>query len=120
MRKAIAVLILCTVPGYCAQTATLQWLVRQDGADTNGGGFDVGVSSPGTNESTGAVGTSVTITVGVTTTQAVSVPAFTSTTHGPGNVLVLHCRDCMAKAKQVAEGGGRAVAFFAIGPEEDI
>lgn len=89
MRKLIAVLILCTVPGYCAQTATLQWLVRQDGADTNGGGFDVGVSSPGTNESTGAVGTSVTITVGVTTTQAVSVPAFTSTTHGPGNVLVL-------------------------------
>jgi hypothetical protein len=35
----------------------------------------------------------------------------------PGNVLVLHCRDCAGKCKGIAEGGGRAVAFFAIGPE---
>lgn len=41
-------------------------------------------------------------------------------TPAPGHVLVLHCRDCAAKARQIAEGGGRAAAFFAIGPEEDI
>jgi hypothetical protein len=41
-------------------------------------------------------------------------------TPAPGHVLVLHCRDCADKAKQIAEGGGRTVAFFAIGPEEDI
>lgn len=41
-------------------------------------------------------------------------------TPAPGNVLVLHCRDCADKAKQIAEGGGRTVAFFAIGPKEDI
>lgn len=40
-------------------------------------------------------------------------------TPAPGNVLVLHCRDCAAKARRIAEGGGRSVAFFAIGPEED-
>jgi hypothetical protein len=38
----------------------------------------------------------------------------------PGHVLVLHCRDCAGKARQIAEGSGRAVASFAIGPEEDI
>ena len=38
----------------------------------------------------------------------------------PGNVLVLHCRDCAGKCKVIAEGGGRAVAFFAIGPEEGV
>ena len=39
-------------------------------------------------------------------------------TPAPGNVLVLHCRDCMGKARVIAEGGGREVAFFAIGPLE--
>jgi len=41
-------------------------------------------------------------------------------TPAPGNVLVLHCRDCAAKARQIAEGGGPAVAFFTIGPEDGI
>lgn len=40
-------------------------------------------------------------------------------TPAPGNVLMLHCHECAAKARQIAEDGGRAVAFFAIGPEED-
>jgi len=41
-------------------------------------------------------------------------------TPAPGNVLVLHCRDCAGKCKNIAEGGGRPVAFFTIGPEDDI
>jgi hypothetical protein len=39
-------------------------------------------------------------------------------TPAPGHVLVLHCRDCAGKCKGIAEGAGRAVAFFAIGPVE--
>jgi hypothetical protein len=41
-------------------------------------------------------------------------------TPAPGNVLVLHCRDCAGKARVIADVGGRAVKFFAIGPEDDI
>lgn len=40
-------------------------------------------------------------------------------TPAPGHVLVLHCRDCAGKCKDIAEGGGRAVSFFTIGPAED-
>jgi hypothetical protein len=36
----------------------------------------------------------------------------------PGHVLLLHCRDCAGKCKDIVEGGGRAVSFFSIGPEE--
>jgi hypothetical protein len=39
-------------------------------------------------------------------------------TPAPGNVLVLHCRDCAGRARVIAEGGDRAVAFFSIGPLE--
>ena len=39
-------------------------------------------------------------------------------TPAPGHVLLLHCRDCAGKCKNIAEGAGRAVAFFAIGPEK--
>ena len=39
-------------------------------------------------------------------------------TPAPGNVLLLHCRDGAGKCKDIAESGGRAVAFFTIGPEE--
>lgn len=39
-------------------------------------------------------------------------------TPAPGHVLVLHCRDCAVKCRDIAEGGGRAVSFFTIGTEE--
>jgi hypothetical protein len=66
---------------------TVNWDVRTTGSDTNGGAFDSGVGSPGTDESQANSGTSVTVTIGGTTTQGTSSPAFTATTHGPGNFL---------------------------------
>ena len=69
-------------------------------ADTNGGAFDSGVSSPGTDESQGA-GTAITITLTGTTTGTGS-PAFTSTTHGPGNFV------------HIASGSGCTVGWYEI------
>lgn len=90
MRKAIAILLFCALPGFCALTATVQWDVRtaaNSGADTNAGGFDPGVASPGTDESQGA-GTAMTITL-VTGTTGTCSPGCTSTTHGPGNLFIV-------------------------------
>ncbi len=69
---------------FGAFNATTQWDVRTTGLDTNGGAFDPGVASPGTDESQGS-GTAITVTA--TATTGTGSPAFTSTTHGPGNFI---------------------------------
>src|ERR1700761_3641583 len=88
MRKLALLLALIFSP--CAAFATAfgsatAWDIQTTGSDTNGIGFDSGVGSPGTNESTGS-GTAITITLTGTTTGTAS-PAFSSTTHGPGNFV---------------------------------
>jgi hypothetical protein len=80
-------LSMCSTVAQCAFNATTQWDVRTTGSDSNGGAFDPGVVSPGTDESQSNSGTSITITVGGTNTQGTGSPAFTSTTHGPGNFI---------------------------------
>ncbi len=67
--------------------AGTQWDARvagDGGLDTNGGAFDPGVVSPGTDESQGS-GTAITVTAATTT--GTGSPAFSSTTHGPGNFI---------------------------------
>ena len=85
MRKLFFTLLLCSLPVFAAIGSGTQWDVRTTGSDTNGGAFDPGVASPGTDESQGATGTAVTIAAAGTT--GTSTPAITSTTHGPGNFV---------------------------------
>ncbi len=90
LRRCVAVLLcsMLAAPGYAAFNATTQWDVRtaaNSGADTNGGAFDPGVSSPGTNASLGA-GTAITVTLVTGTTGTCSITC-TSTTYGPGNFI---------------------------------
>ena len=86
MRKLILLLAL-GLPAFAAFNSTMQLDVRTTGADTNSGGFDPGVVSPGTDESQQNTGTAMTVVASGTT--AVSTPAFSATTHGPGNTLIV-------------------------------
>jgi hypothetical protein len=97
--RLLLVTLLC-VRAFAAVSATTQFNVRQDGSDTNGGGFDPTVGSPGTNESLAASGTSMTVVVGATTTQGTATPAFSATTHGPGNLM------------QITSGSGCTTGVF--------
>jgi hypothetical protein len=87
-KSLIAVLLTLTNSqmSFGAFNATAIWRTSTViGSDTAAGGaFDPGVSSPGTDESQGA-GTSVSIVA--TATTGVSTPAFSATTHGPGNFI---------------------------------
>lgn len=92
---------LCGPICFGAFGAATAWDVRSaTGLDTNGGGFDSGVGFPGTNESLGS-GTAITITLTGTTTGTGS-PAFSSTTHGPGNLV------------HIASGSGCTTGWFEI------
>ena len=83
------ILFWCSFPAFGAINATVQWDVRTTGSNSNGGGFDPQVTSPGTDQSQGNSGTSYTdIVIGSTTTQATSIlHPFSSTTNGPGNLV---------------------------------
>jgi hypothetical protein len=77
-------LLFSPIPMFATFGSGTAWDVRTTGVDTNGGAFEA-VGSPGTDESQGA-GTAITVTLTGTTTGTGS-PAFTSTTHGPGNFI---------------------------------
>lgn len=49
VQKLIIFLILSVTPAFAAIASTARWNVRTDGANTNGGCFDPGVASPGTD-----------------------------------------------------------------------
>lgn len=102
MRKilAIAVLFLVPIQAFATFGSASAWDVRTTGLDTNGGAFDSGVGSPGTDESQGA-GTAITITLASGTTGTGS-PAFSSTTHGPGNFV------------HIASGAGCTTGWFEV------
>jgi hypothetical protein len=88
MRKLLALafaILLSPLSAWATFGSATAWDVRTTGTNTNGGGFDSGVGSPGTDESQGS-GTAITITLATGTTGTGS-PAFTSTTHGPGNFV---------------------------------
>ena len=82
------VLLALVLTGQCAAAiqAGMHWNVQTTGVATNAGGFDPTVASPGTDESQGS-GTAITVTAATTT--GTGSPAFTSTTHGPGNTVII-------------------------------
>ncbi len=103
MKRFLTVLLFClfSLPSYGAFGAGTIWRVSTvSSAATNGGGYDPGVGSPGTDESTSA-GVAITVTTASTTTGTGS-PAFTSTTHGPGNFV------------HIASGTGCTVGWYEI------
>jgi hypothetical protein len=86
MKRLLAILLLaCPMTAFASVGNNTNWDVQTTGANTNGGAFDLGVTSPGTDESMGA-GTAITVTLASGTTGTGS-PAFTATTHGPGNFI---------------------------------
>ncbi len=86
-RLFVVFMLMFPVPLFAvAFGAKTQWNVTTGGANTNGGAFDPGVVSPGTDESGGG-GTSLSCTVQTTTTQVICAPVISSTTHGPGNFV---------------------------------
>ena len=85
MRKLILLFCL-SIPAFGTINGTMQWDMRTTGSNSNSGGYDPGVVSPGTDESQQDSGTAISITLATGTTGTGS-PAFTSTTHGPGNTV---------------------------------
>lgn len=85
MRKLIAIALLCAAPAFAtAFGAATAWDVRTTGSDTNGGGFDSSVVSPGTDQSQGSA-TAFTNLVCATTTCTSVTLSFSSTS--PGNFV---------------------------------
>jgi hypothetical protein len=74
MKRLIAILLLCAFPAYCAFNGTVQWDVRTTGSNSNGGAFDPGVTSPGTDYSqqNSAQIAYTDLVIGATTTQYTS------------------------------------------------
>src|SRR5579885_697525 len=86
--KIAVILLLGFSPAYAAIAATAVWDVRTTGSDTNGGCFDKGVTSPGTDFSVqDAAQVSYTdLVIGSTTTQGTSSAHAFGSTH-PGNCI---------------------------------
>lgn len=89
-RRLFLLFVLCSTPSWAALSATVQWDVRTTGSDSNSGGFDPGVGSPGTDYSqqNSPQITYTDLVVGATTTQYTSVLHVVSSTL-PGNTLVV-------------------------------
>jgi|HubBroStandDraft_1064217.scaffolds.fasta_scaffold00168_11 hypothetical protein len=51
MRKLLLLSLLCGLPAFATLSSTVQFDVRTTGSDSNSGGFDIGVVSPGTDYS---------------------------------------------------------------------
>jgi hypothetical protein len=89
MRKLILLLALA-LPAFGGISATMQWDVRTTGSDSNSGGFDPGVSVPGTDYSqqNSPQITYTDLVVGATTSTYTSVLNVVSSAL-PGNTLVI-------------------------------
>ena len=91
LRLIVAGLILLlSSPIFAAVSATTHWNVRTDGSNTNGGFFDPGVASPGTDYSAQASAqiTFADILIGSTTSTFTSV-LNAATTASPGNGIYI-------------------------------
>jgi len=103
MKLLIAVILSCllSAPSFGAFNSTAIWRTSTvSGSGTNGGAYDPGVASPGTDESTGA-GVAITVTLATGTTGTCS-PVCSATTHGPGNFI------------NIASGSGCTTGTFEI------
>jgi hypothetical protein len=124
MRKLILLFLVCWLPSYGALNHTIILDVRTPGSDSNAGGFDPSVTSPGTDESQQNAGTAyVDVLVGATTTQATSVlQPFTATTHGPGNLLrVTSGTGCTTGTfEMLSQSGGTATFDRSLGTAASV
>jgi hypothetical protein len=87
--RKLALLLLVSSPVWASCcNSTMNWDVRTTGSDNNGGGFDSGVASPGTDFSlqNAAQQAYTDIVIGGTTTQITSAAHAFGSTH-PGNVI---------------------------------
>jgi hypothetical protein len=90
MRKLILLFLVCWLPSFAAINGSMQWDVRQTGSDSNSGGFDPFVVTPGTDYSqqNSPQITYTDLVVGATTTKYTSVLNVVSSAL-PGNTLVI-------------------------------
>lgn len=89
MRTKITLAILIALsPAWATINNTMNWDVRTTGSDSNGGGFDGAVASPGTDfsQQNSPQVTYTDLTIGGTTTQVTSA-AFPFGSTYPGNVI---------------------------------
>lgn len=88
LTKLFTAFLLCAGLSWCAINATMEWDVRTTGADTNGGGFDSHVASPGTDfsQQNSPQQTYTDLVIGGTTTQLTSSAHAFGSTH-PGNMI---------------------------------
>jgi hypothetical protein len=85
---AIWLILWSRSPAFAAFNATAIWRTSTvSGSNTNGGAFDPGVGSPGTDASTGA-GVAITVTL-VSGTTGTCSPSCSATTNGPGNFIFI-------------------------------
>lgn len=90
-----------SLPAFASFGISTNWDVKSStGSDSNGGGFDLEALPVGTDESTGS-GTAITVALTGATTGTGS-PAFTGTTHGPGNFI------------HIASGTGCTVGWYEV------
>jgi hypothetical protein len=108
---SLILILVLLQPLYGAFNATMQWDVRTTGADTNGGGFDPGVVSPGTDfsQQNGPAISYTDIIVGATTTQGTSVAHPFDTTI-PGNVINITA-GCTVQRVEVLSVSGITATF---------
>jgi hypothetical protein len=92
--------MVLVAPAFATFGAATVFDTQTTGSDTNGGGFDSGVASPGTDASQGA-GTAITVTLTAATTGTCSITC-TATTYGPGNFI------------NIASGAGCTTGLFEI------
>ena len=82
--------VLLAAPAFASISATAQWNVRTDGAATNGGFFDAGVTSPGTDYSLPATPQISFTDMVIQTTTTTFVSALNpATTASPGNGIYI-------------------------------
>lgn len=126
MKKLLAAFLVCSSLAMAAAFGSgTVWRVRPGGSDTNGGvGFDPGVASPGTDESNTDAGTAITVTLTGTGTTGTASPAFTTTTHGPGNFIRITggsgCTTSPGVYELLSQASGTGTFNISMGSSTDV
>jgi hypothetical protein len=109
----VLITVSLTIPSFGAFGAATAWDIRTTGSDSNGGGFDSGVASPGTDYSQqdAAQVAYTDIVIGGTTTQATSVAnPFGATS--PGNIINITAgAGCTVQRAEIVSVSGTTATF---------
>ncbi len=121
--RTLTFLLFLSLPSWAAFGVKTAWEVQTGGADTNGGGFDSGNGSCGTDQSVTGGQAYTDIIVGATTTQGTSVlHAFTSTTNGPCNFIrIASGTGCTVQwVEMTSQSGGTATFDKSLGTAASV